>query len=256
MTDESAATVVARRLDTLRALDAGAASKATIADRAGVSRSTVDRALRELATAGFVASTPDGPRLTLPGRLALSTHRRQTRRIDALAEVAPVLDGVEVGFDIDPAVFDGATLIEAEPYAPVRPVAGVSDIVERATHVSVYTGRFLSRHARLYHDQVMSAGMTASFVTTRRVLERQTSTHPGDMREAVESGRVAIRRTDRDDPVTLVLAETPDGPEMGLVVYRDDGPRGFVGNDDPAATRWARSLHQRLWAAATPFDPT
>ncbi|GAB6861714.1 helix-turn-helix transcriptional regulator [Haloplanus litoreus] len=256
MTDESAATVVARRLDTLRALDAGAASKVTIVDRAGVSRSTVDRALRELATVGFVASTPDGYRLTLPGRLALSTHRRQARRMDALADAAPVFDDVEVGFDVDPAVFDGATLIEAEPYAPARPVAAVADVVGRATHVSVYAGRFLSRHARLYHDRIMSAGMTASFVTTPRVLERQASVHPGDMRDAVESGRVAIRRTDRDDPVTLVLAETPDGPEMGLVVYRDDGPRGFVGNDDPLATRWARSFHQRLWTAATPFDPT
>jgi predicted transcriptional regulator len=255
MSDESAAVVV-RRLDTLRALDAGTASKATIADRAGVSRSTVDRALRELATAGFVASTAEGFRLTLPGRLALSTHRRQTRRIDALAAAAPLFDGVEVDLDVDPAVFDGATLIEAEPYAPARPVEAVTDLVERATHVSVYTCRFLSRHARLYHDQVMSADMTGSFVTTQSVLEQQAATRPGDMREAIASGRVAIRRIDRDDPLTLVLAETPDGPAMGLVVYRDDGPAGFLGNDDPAATRWARSIHQRLWTAATPFDPT
>jgi predicted transcriptional regulator len=256
MTDVSPAAVVARRLDTIRALDEGPASTATLVERTGVSRSTVDRALRELSTVGFVASTAAGHRLTQTGRLALSTHRRSTRRIDALAAAAPLFDGVDPSVDVDPAVFDGATLIESTPYAPNRPAEAVGDVVERATHVSVYTGRFLSRHARLYHDRVMESGLTGSFVATDRVIERHAVSHPGEMRAAVESGRIAIRRADRDEPLTLVLAETPDGPEMGLVVYRDGGARGFVGNDSPAATRWARAFHDRLWNAATPFDPT
>jgi hypothetical protein len=74
------------------------------------------------------------------------------------------------------------------------------------------------------------------------------------MREAIDLGHIAVRRLDRDDPVSLVLAETPDGPEMGLVVYRDETPRGFVGSDRPAATRWVRDLHERLWETATPTD--
>ena len=256
MTDPSPAAVVVRRSETLRALDEGAVSKAALVDRLGVSRSTVDRAVRELSTVGFVTSTPSGYRTTASGRLAAEVHDRYTRRIETLGEAAPLFAGVEVVFDIDPAVVDGATLIETAPHAPSRPVAAVGDIVEAATHVSVYTGRYLSRHARLYHDRVMEAGMTVSFVTTERVIERQAATRPGDMREAVASGRVAIRHVDRDDPVTLVLAETPSGPEMGLVVYDDGAPRGFLGNDTPAATRWARALHERLWASGTPFDPT
>jgi predicted transcriptional regulator len=120
--------------------------------------------------------------------------------------------------------------------------------------VSVYSTRFLARHARLYHDRVIDAGMTCSFVATDRVIERAATARPDDLREAVDLGRVALRRTERDDPVTLVLAETPAGPEMGLVVYRDDVPAGFLGNDDPGATRWARALHERLWTAATPVD--
>jgi len=256
MTDPSPAAVVVRRAETLRALDEGAVSKAALVDRLGVSRSTVDRAVRELSTVGFVTSTPSGYRTTASGRLAARLHDRHTRRLGTLAEAAPLFAGVEVAFDVDPAVVDGATLIEPAPHAPSRPVAAVADVVEAATHVSVYAGRFLSRHARLYHDRIMEAGMTASFVTTERVIERQAATHPGNMREAVESGRVAIRHVDRDDPVTLVLAETPSGPEMGVVLHNEGVPRGFLGNDTPAATRWARALHDRLWAAATPFDPT
>ncbi|WP_251342657.1 helix-turn-helix transcriptional regulator [Haloplanus halophilus] len=255
MTDESPAAVVDRRLDTLRALDEGAASRATLADRAGVSRSTVDRALRELSTVGFVTSTPAGYRPTLPGRLALSGRDRHVRRIEALAAVAPLFEGVEVGLDVDPAVFEGATVVEATPHAPTDPLDAVADVVGTATHVSVYTGRFLSRHARLYHDRIMEAGTTGAFVTTERVIERLAASRPVDTRDAVASGRVAIRRTNRDEPLTVVLAETPDGPEVGLVVYRGGAARGFVGNDDPAATRWARALHERLWAAGTPFDP-
>lgn len=255
MTGSSSPAVVARRIETLRALDEGVVPKAALVDRLGVSRSTADRAVRELSAAGFVTATQSGYHTTPSGQLAVEVYDRHTRRIETLAEAAPLFAGVE-GLDLDPAILDGVTLIEATPHAPSRPVAAVADLIGAATHVSVYTGRFLSRHAQLYYDRAMETGMTGSFVTTERVLERQATTRPGDMREAVASGRVAIRHVDRDDPVTLVLAETPSGPEMGLVVYRDDTPSGFLGNDTPAATRWARACHDRLWAAATPFDPT
>lgn len=252
MPDASPAAVVARRVETLRALDATTDSKAGLTERVGVSRSTVDRSLRELATHGFVTATADGYRLTPAGRLALDVHDRRTRRIDAVAAAAPLFDGADLSFDLDPAVFDDPRIVEARPHAPHRPVECMVALVADATHVSVYAGRFLSRHSRLYHDRVLD-GMTGTFVAAESVVEQQRSTRPEDMREAIDLGRIAVRRTDRDDPVTLVLAETPDGPEMGLVVYRDGTPRGFVGSDDPAATRWARDLHERLWASASPL---
>lgn len=244
--------VVDRRVDTLRALDDTPDSKAELAERIDISRSTADRAIRELATHGFVASADDGHRVTVAGQLALDAHGQRARWIDAAAAVAPLFDGVSLSFDIDPVVLDGARIVEAHPHAPNRPVECVAALIADATHVSVYTARFLSRHARLYHDRVLD-GMTGTFVTTDRVIARQRSAYPGDMHEVIDLGRVAVRRIDRDDPVTLVLAETPDGPQMGLVVYRDETPRGFVGTDRPAATRWARAVHERLLTAATPI---
>jgi predicted transcriptional regulator len=250
--DRTPADVVAHRVDTLRALAESTASKAAVAERAGVSRSTVERSLRDLSTLGFVAATANGYRLTVPGRLALDGHDRRTDRIEALADAASLFDGVDIGFDLDPALFDGARIIEPRPHAPHRPVECVAALIADATHVSVYTARFLSRQARLYHDRFLD-GMTGTFVATDRVIDRQREARPEDMAEGIELGRLAVRRTDRDEPVTLVLAETPDGPEVGLVVHLDGTPRGFVGTDDPAATRWARDVHERLWQAATPL---
>jgi predicted transcriptional regulator len=252
VTDSAAVATVARRLDTLRALDESPASKAELAERIDVSRSTADRSVRELETHGFVAASDDGYGVTVAGRLALAAHDERTRRTVTAAAVAPLFDGVDLSFDVDLAALDGARVVEAHPHAPNRPVECVAALVADATHVSVYTGRFLSRHAQLYHDRVLD-GMTGTFVATDRVIERQRSIRPGDMREAIDLGRVAVRRLARDDPVSLVLAETPDGPEMGLVVYRGETPRGFVGSDAPEATRWARDLHARLWDSATPI---
>jgi Mn-dependent DtxR family transcriptional regulator len=252
VTDRPPAAVVDRRAEALRALADDPASTSTLADRIGVSRSTADRALRELGALGFVASTPDGNRTTTAGRLALAEHDRGERRIDAIADAASLFDGVSL--DLDPAVFDDATLTLAAPYAPHRPIERAAELVADATHVSAYATRFLSRHASVYHDRVVEASMTGSFVATDRVIERLAATRPDDLREAVDLGRVALRRTERDDSLTLVLAETPTGPETGLVVYRDDVPAAFLGTDDPAATRWARDVHERLWTAATPVD--
>ena len=253
MTDTSPAAVVDRRDDTLRALVSSPATTTGLADRLDVSRSTADRALRELATHGFVAPGADGYRPTLAGRVALTSHDQRARRIDGVADAATLFDGVNVGFDVDPAVFDGARVVEARPHAPNRPAECVVSLVSDATHVSVFSTRFLPRHARVYHDRVCD-GMTGSFVATESVLERQRVARPDDQPEGIDLGRVSFRRTDCDDPVTLVLAETPDGPVVGLVVYRDETPRGFVGTDDPAATRWARTRYERLWDAATPLD--
>jgi predicted transcriptional regulator len=252
MTASSPAAAVERRIDTLRALDEAPDSKVGLAERVGVSRSTADRSIRELATHGFVAPSDDGYRVTTAGRLALDANEQRARLIDAAADVAPLFDGVTLSFDVDPVVLDGARIVEAHPHAPNRPVECLITLVEDATHIAVYAGRFLSRHSRLYHDRVLD-GMTGTFVAAERVIERQRAARPEDMQEAIDLGRVAVRRADRVDPVTLVLAETPDGPEMGLVVYRGETPRGFVGNDRPAATQWARALHERLWTAATPL---
>ncbi|MFB6194784.1 MAG: helix-turn-helix transcriptional regulator [Haloplanus sp.] len=255
MTDRSPAALVEHRLDTLRALRDAPGSKTTLVDRTDVSRSTVDRSLRDLSTVGFVNRTADGYRLTRLGELALDEHERRTRRIDAIADAASLFGEVDIGIDVDPAVFDGATFVEATPPAPHRPVERVRTLVEGATHVSVYAGRLLARHARIYHDRVVDEAMSGAFVATDGVLERLSEIRPEDLREAVDMGRVAVRLTGQDAPVTVILAETPDGPRMGLVAYRDNTPRGFVGNDDPAATRWARDFHARVWDAATPFDP-
>jgi len=252
VTDDSPAAAVERRLDTLRALDEAPDSKVGLVNRVGISRSTADRSLRELETHGFVTASDDGYRVTATGRLALDAHGQRARRIDAAAAVAPLFDGVHLSFDIDPAVLDSARVVEAHPHAPNRPIDCVAALIADATHVSVYAARFLSRHASLYHDRVLD-GMTGTFVATRSVIDRHRSAYPDDMQEAIDLGRVAVRRLDRDEPVSFVLAETPDGPEMGLVVYRDETPRGFLGSDHPAATRWARDLHERLWAAATPL---
>lgn len=252
VSERSPAAVVDTRADTLRALAGTTASKSELAARIGSSRSTVDRSLRDLSILGFVTSTTGGYRLTTPGRLALDAHDRGTERIGTLADAAPLFDGVDLEFDLDLSLFDGARIVEPQPHAPHRPLECVATLVANATHVSVYATRFRSRHASRYHDRVLD-GMTGTVVATDPVIDRLRSPRPDDRREAVDPGRVAVRRTDRDDPVSLVLAETPNGPEMGLVVYLDGAPRGFVGTDDTAATRWARDLHERLWRSATPL---
>lgn len=251
MTDLAPVAAVERRIDVLRALDGEPDSKVGVAARVDISRSTAERAMHELATHGFVAPSDDGYRVTIPGRLALDAHGQRATRIDAAAAVAPLFDDVSLSFDLDPAVLDGVRVVEAQPHAPTRPVECTLALIGGATHISVYAGRFLSRHSHRYHDRVLD-GMTGTFVAAAPVIERQRATRPEDMRGAIDRGHVAVRCTDRDDPVTLVLAETPDGPEMGLVVYRDESPRGFLGTDAPAATRWVRALYERLWTAATP----
>lgn len=255
MTDRSPAAVVDRRVKVLRALADGPLTKAELVDGLDVSGSTVDRAIRDLSPLDFVARLEDGRhRLTRAGLLALRARDAGHDRVAAVADVADLLAGATLSFSLDPAVFDGATVVRAPAHAPYRPVERVVDLVADATHVSAYTPRVLSRDRRVFHDPIR-AGATGTFVGTDDVFSALRTDRGADTREAIALERAAFYLVEREGDATLALVETPTGPEMGLVVHDASGPRGFVGNDDPAAVRWARGVLGEARAAATRIDP-
>ncbi|MFB6107333.1 MAG: helix-turn-helix transcriptional regulator [Haloplanus sp.] len=250
MTSDRPADVVERRADVLRVLHGSPLRTVDLVDRLDHSRSTVARAVRELTTAGYATRTDEGYRATLHGRLALRERDRLVGRLDDFEASSDLLAALPESFDVPPAVFDDATVVRAATHAPLRPTAPVSDVVDRASHVSIYTSRYVSRRHPIYHEQVVDHGTTATLVLTDDVLQRLLSRRADDLSAWLELGRVAVYRTERRDPVTVVSAETPHGPEMGVVVYEERTPVGFVGNDHPDAVAWADRYVSRAREAA------
>lgn len=96
--------VLVRRTDVLRELDATPTEQRTLPARLDTSRSTVDRALRELETFGWVTRTSDGYIRTLAGRLAVAAYTEFEAANNTLATASPALNHLDPETDIPVAV--------------------------------------------------------------------------------------------------------------------------------------------------------
>lgn len=250
--------VVARRGPVLRAVDTEGVPKRDLVDELSISRSTVDRAVRELEAIGFVERTDDGGyRRTLPGRLALTEYDQFARRIEGLGDSVDVLSLLPSDAPCAACVLEDATVVVAERHSPLAPVERLGDLVDRATHVDAIAPAVLPQQVEIYHRNFVDGDLTTRLVLTNDVVDRLVSSYGTELTESLETGQLEIRRCERSIPYSLVAAETDAGPEMGFLVYADSGVQGFVGNDSPEAVEWARKLVDDYWESGTPFpSPT
>ncbi|QCJ45619.1 winged helix-turn-helix domain-containing protein [Haloprofundus sp. MHR1] len=243
---------VARRGSTLRALDEGT-RKSDLVKRLSVSRSTVDRAIRELEGQGLVERTDDGYRRTLAGELVLSEYDCFTSRLGGIVEALDALGTLHPKTEFDTALLDGADVVYAEKHSPHEPVTRHGEVVSRAETVRALAPAVLPQQVQIYHDRLMDGELEAQLALSEAVVERLVTVYDDLLREALSTGRAHIRQTTSDPPYSLVCAETPTGPEVSLLLYGDTGAYVFIGNDSPEAVEWAESMFAEWWAGATPL---
>jgi len=246
--------VSARRHELLAAVGSGVVDKRDLTERLDVSRSTVDRGVRELERAGLAERVAGGVRRTLPGTLAFREHERTTERLGAVADASPVLAALPNDTAIDPSVLVGADVVRPTTDSPYAPFAYQREVVERADVVRACAAAVVGPQVDLYHGQVVDDGLDLTVVLTDAVLDRLVTDHRDQLRDVLDLDHVGVYRT--DDPLAhgLVETRTDAGGEMFVTVYDDDGIAGTVGNDSPEAVAWARRLADDQLADAEPVS--
>lgn len=237
---------VGRRAGLLASLDGRALRKPELEAELDVSRSTIDRGIRELEQRCLVERTDEGYRRTLTGTLALEEYDRLRERIDGLARGGDLLAALDRNADLDAAMVAGATIVERERTSPYRPVEELYDVVDAATEVRSFDLTVHPQQVDVYRRNVED-GMTAELVLTREVVERLVAENVSAFEDTVQTDRVDLWQASEDLPYGLLVAETADGPVAVVVVYSDRGVLGCIRNDDPDAVAWARRrfAHER-----------
>ncbi|WP_224449631.1 helix-turn-helix transcriptional regulator [Haloprofundus salilacus] len=244
---------VARRGNVLRALDDNGTRKCRLVKELSVSRSTVDRGVRELEGHGLVERIDDGYRRTLAGQLVLAEYDRFTSRLDGIVDSLDALDILNPTTEFDARVLDGADIVYAEKHSPHQPVTRHGDLVARADAVRTLAPAVLPQQVQIYHDRLVDGDLTAEIALSTAVIERILGVYQDELREALSTGRLDVRETQSEPPYSLVCAETPTGPEISLLLYGDTGAYAFIGNDDPEAVEWAETVFEEWWSDATPL---
>lgn len=240
--------LLAQRGDYLESIESGVTEKRALVDAHDASRSTVDRAVRQLADAGLVDRMHGEVALTTTGRLALDAYTTFRDRVAAIDDANDVLDAVDDTADLDVRLFENATVIEAA-HTPQKPIDEVADVLREATEVRVLAPLVLPIHVALYRDRV-DDGLDADVVVTGAVLDELVANYQDAVETFIRIDDATLSLTDDTLPYGLVVASLDDR-DVVLVVCGTGPVSGVLRNDDPDAVDWAMQRFDSVRADAT-----
>ena len=243
--DSSLLALLQKRSYVLALLVGETRAKPELVGELDVSRSTVDRAVRELVERGLVRRSNGGFTATLPGRLAHDAYSEFHDQIRVLAETSDLLKCLSAHAELDLCVLTGADVVEAEQPAPYKPASRLEEHIGRATSIRTLSRALTSiRVADLLHEAVTERGVPVEAVYPESVVEFMRTERWDERHEMAASGNYQVYETD-DLPFGLLLLEESDRTTVCVSIYDDTNDlRGVVVNDTPEAVSWAQTLFE------------
>jgi len=239
--------LLARRAELLRLLRDGPTAKPELADALGVSRSTVDRAVRQLEARGFVErSGGGGVSLALKGRLALDSYEAFAADLAGLDAADGAIDALPDDARVAPALFRDATVVESTGVAPQRPTEAYLSLAEDATRIRGYASRLLDSTVPALRDRVVDDGLELDLVVDPDVLDALLGAHGDAVADALDTGRLTLREGSDGLAYSLMLVDEPKRTRACALLYDESGHTALVHNDDPAAVEWAEGVYESL----------
>ena len=229
------------------------------------SRSTIDPALRELERARFVERDEGGYRTTLAGELALAEYERYAARLDGLAELRDVLEGLPPDEPLDCVLFERAKASLPTHCSPHAPVEKLGTFLDDADHLRVFATAIIPKYVDMYHERVVEGGAIADFVLFEGVVEWLLSRRADDVMDFFGADDVTVAETGLDHSFSLVIAEYDDASAsevghdwndraVGTTFYDEGTLSGFVHTDAHEAVAWAETRFERIADEAVPLD--
>lgn len=228
---------IGRRTDLLRALQAAPSSKRGLVAELPISRSTVDRAVRDLEASGLATRDSGTVSLTFVGRLALSAYEEFYEGLDGLQRASGILDPIPADVSMDIAVFRGADIVHSEPHAPHQPVQALKNFLRGADRIRGVASAVLPDYVSVYSEQIIDEGTEVELVLSDQVLETVVGEYGDTLEASLGTGRLGIYSVESTPPFSTIIAYR-DQPELAIVVYGESGTTGLIRNSASEAVDW------------------
>lgn len=244
------ARLIHRRAALLARLDDGPAEKPALAASLDSSRSTVDRAIRELESREYLRRGPAGYETTLAGHLAQREYEDGLAALADALSAADLLAHLPSDAPLSMALLRDAEIHRPTPPAPRAPLDRIRELIE---HAELYRGFTTAVLVPGFVEEVQSlvhcGDLDIEFVYDEPMANYVRENYTDSLRESLDAERHRMFVVDElpygfgllygERTWTYVIAEGPDG-----------GFRGLLVNDTDAAVAWAESLFERYRARA------
>lgn len=244
--------ILSNRNEVLRVLIERPTRKSELADELTVSRSTIDRAIRELESVECIERTEDGYAPTVTGRLAHDEWDQYRERTDAIHEHADFLELLPVGAAPPTEMLIDATRSVPDSHAPEQALESTLDLLQDATAMRGLAPVVLSFYPDVLLEPVEARNATIEIVAEDEVLAVLPTLPSEHVDRFIEHENVTLYRTQDDLPYALWVMTTPDGEYAGITAYDNGGVAGVLINDRDAAVDWAKDRYESYRTAAEP----
>ena len=247
--------LLTRREALLRGVGTAGIGKRELVDRLSVSRSTVDRGIRELESAGLLARSTAGYRRTLFGELLLSEYDSFASTAETLCGGRTLLTDLPPSFDLDPVLLEDATVETASQHAPHHPVTALCSLLAEGRWIqTVFPAVFpqvLNQWLALCDDEMIRADI----VLTEPVVGELVGSHTERLRQLLDRSCLSLHQVDDGPSYGLVIAESESDATAGVVVMDDrGGARAFIETDAEPAVSWVRERINDQLMQSTPLS--
>ncbi|MFC6952047.1 LamG-like jellyroll fold domain-containing protein [Halorubellus litoreus] len=236
---ESVLEVAKRRADVLDLLRDGPFDKRMLVERVGSSRSTVDRATKELASKGLIRRLNGEFETTVTGVLALGIVHECERSATALERSAAALEPLwkEAPLSVDFLREADRALVGDVAGFDVR--AGVRAAFERASSVRAIVPDVSSvEHLEVLYAQAVEGETAVELVCSEALFDALAASYSGWLHGMVVDGDASVA-TAAVPEFALFVSDLGTHRVAQLVVYDDGRPHAVLRNETEEALAWA-----------------
>lgn len=247
--------LLVRRHEMLRTMAKAPRTKDELSTALDLSRSTIDRSIRELETQYLVEPNPNGYMTTVAGQLALEEYDRLDSRLSNFDRFARALSVLPPDAPVDASLLANSEVTLADPTNPHQPIDAYAAVLERATHVRTMVPAVIPQLVDASHRRIVEEELTAQVVLSEAVLERLIAAYTERFQGALDTGRLSVRQTE-ELTYGLSIVEARMGLSVNVLTYTETGAHALIRSIDPAAIQWAEVVFGQGWQAAQPLpDP-
>lgn len=247
--------LLARRIEVLEAVLEAPRTRPELVDTLDISRSTVDRAVRELEDMGLVRFNGDSFSATLVGQLAHTEYETLRTDLVTLEEVSPLLTSLPSTAPVDLRILRDAEVVAATEPAPHVPGSRISALLRQADSVRSLSMAYTTPETGdVIADSVAAGELSTEIVFEAALYEYLTDSEVLDVEALVDDPNVSAGIVDTL-PFGLIIARHANTTDVCLAIYDDDRTlEGVVINDSQPAVDWATAVWEEYQERARPIE--
>ncbi len=235
---------VAKRHDVLAVLLEEPMTKPELVDRLTASRSTIDRAIRELEEVETVERIGSTYHPTTSGKIAFSEFQNYVKTTETLTDGIPLLEVWPDDSPISPAVIRDAEVHVADSHTPENALTPIVNVLKSASKVRVLMPVVLTTYLDILETFVEENCLEVELVVEDEILGAFDDPYWSANRGLETASEVRVHTSEAELPFTLWLIDTDDERYAGVTVHERGGIRGVILNESPDAVEWATDHYE------------